>query len=192
MRKGLTSVLMIPLLLLAGCGEREARMEHSFTAFRDALIDTAGVTAHASLTADTGGAVADYELEIAYDGQETAVTVTEPALIAGVTAKAKWGESTIAYDGVMLGAGALDENGLTPVSAVPAMLEAMAGGYKELLWWDGELVAARLYVSETSRCTVWLDPDTSVPQYAEISSDGKRVISCTFTDWELSITPGGE
>ncbi len=190
MRKGLTSVLMIPLLLLAGCGEREARMEHSFTTFRDALIDTAGVTAHASLTADAGDTVADYELEVAYDGQETVVTITEPALIAGVTARGKWGESTLSYDGVILGAGALDEDGLTPVSAIPRMLEAMAGGYKELLWWDGELVAARLYVSETSRCTVWLDPETCVPQYAEISSDGKRVISCTFTDWEL--TPGGQ
>lgn len=185
MRKGLISVLMIPLLLFTGCGEREAEMEKSFTTLREGLIHAENLTAQVSVRTDTGETIGAYEMNLSYDGQETVVEITEPALIAGVTARTKWGESTITYDGVMLGAGALNEDGLTPGSAVPAMLEAMAGGYKELLWWDGDLVAARLYVSETSRCTVWLDPETATPQYAEISSDGRCVITCSFAQWEL-------
>ena len=188
MRKGIVSVLMIPLLLLGGCGEREAKLEKGFSSFRESLVAAESVTARADLTADYGGTVADYVLDVAYDGRSTRVTVVEPEIISGVTAEARWGETTIAYDGVMLGAGALDEDGLTPVSAIPAALAAMAGGYVELLWWDGEAIAARLYVSETARCTVWLDAATLAPTAAEISSNGRRVVTCAFADWTL--TPG--
>lgn len=188
MRKLIASVLMITLLLLPGCGAQEAATKRTFEDFRETLIHARSVTAHAALTADNGETVAGYALDVSYDGAETTLTVTEPALLAGVTARAKWGESTLAYGDVMLGAGPLDEDGLTPVSAVPAILETLAGGYEELLWRDGEYIAARLYISETSRCTVWLDPETSIPASAEISSDGRCVIRCTFTDWAL--TPG--
>ena len=184
------AVLMIPLLLLAGCGAQEAATKRTFASFREELIHAQSVTACAALTADSGESIAGYVLEVAYDGAETSLTITEPALLAGVTARVKWGESTLVYEDVMLGAGPLDKDGLTPVSAIPAILEAMAGGYEELIWRDGDYVAARLYVSETSRCTVWIDPETYVPVTAEISSDGQRVISCTFTNWAL--TPGGE
>ena len=69
------------------------------------------------------------------------------------------------YDGVMLGAGPLDGEGLTPVSAVPAILNAMAGGYMELIWREEDMIAARLYAGEESRCTVWLDGETLRVQY---------------------------
>lgn len=184
------AVLMIPLLLLAGCGEREAKLEKGFDDFREALIGAERVTVRAELTADYGGSAASYVLDAACDGTETTVTVVEPALIAGVTAAVKWGETSVVYDGVMLGAGPVDEDGLTPVSAVPSILAAMAGGYVELLWWDGDYIAARTYVSEASRCTVWLEADTLTPVSAEIACDGRRAITCVFTNWE--VLPGRE
>lgn len=184
----LAAVLMIPLLLLPGCGEREARLENGFSAFRESLLAARRVTARAELTADYGGAVEEYVLDVDWDGQETALTVSMPEQIAGVRARAKWGETTLEYGDVILGAGALDEDGLTPVSAVPAVLEAMAGGYVELLWWDGDYIAARLYVTDASRCTVWLEETTLTPVSAEIAAEGRRVITCSFTDW--AVTPG--
>jgi hypothetical protein len=86
----------------------------------------------------------------------------------------------------MLSAGALDEEGLTPVSAMPAIWKAMTGGYTELLWWEADQVAARLYVGENSVCTLWLEPDTLTPVTAEIASAGQTVLTCQFTAWEIS------
>ena len=80
----------------------------------------------------------------------------------------------------------LDEDGDTPVSAVPVMLEAMAGGHVELLWWDGDHIAARIYTGESSRCTVWLDAGSLTPVHAEIAADGRTVISCELTDWTMA------
>ena len=185
MRKAIVSVLMIPLLLLGGCGEREAALEKGFSAFRGALAGADALSAVVRLTADYGGTEADYVLELNCDGDETAVTVVEPALIAGVKASVKWGQTSVTYEGVMLGVSPLDEEGVTPVSALPVMLHAMAEGYTELLWWEGGYIAARLYAGETSACTVWIDGDTLTPVAAEISSAGVTVVTCRFSDWQL-------
>lgn len=185
MRKEIVSVLMIPLLLLVGCGEREAGPEDVFASFRDEILAAERLETEVRLTADFGGTVSEYTLSASSDGEETTVTVTEPALIAGVTAKARADDASLSYDGVMLGVGALDGEGTTPVSAAPVILRTMIGGYAELYWNDGSYAAARFYVGETTACTVWLDPGTRSPVAAEISSDGHTVITCRFTDWKI-------
>lgn len=185
-RRGILSVLMIPLLLLAGCGEREARLEKSFESFRESVIAASDVSLRADITADYGESVEHYVVAASYDGSETALEVLEPALIGGVRVTARWGDTELAYGDVMLGMGPLDEDGDTPVSAVPVMLEAMAGGHVELLWWDGEYIAARIYTGESSRCTVWLDAGSLTPVHAEIASDGRTVVSCELTDWTMA------
>lgn len=183
MRKVLASALMIPLLLLVGCGEREAEPEDAFASFREALNAAENMTASVRLTADFGGTASDYVLDISFDGDVTRVTVTEPELIAGVTATVQAGQTSLSYEGVMLGAGAVDDEGTTPLSSIPVILDAMRGGYAELYWRDGSYCAARFYAGETSACTVWIEPDTLTPVAAEIASDGATVISCRFTDW---------
>ena len=180
------AVLMIPLLLLAGCGEREARLEKKFDGFRETLLAASEVTLRASLTADYGENVEHYVVDAAYDGKQTALTVAEPALLGGVRVTARWGETELSYGSVVIGAGPLNEDGITPVSAVPVMLEAMAGGHAELIWRDGDSLAARLYAGEDSRCTVWLGEDDLTPFHAEISSGGRTVISCELSDWSVT------
>ena len=184
------AVLMIPLLLLAGCGEREARLEKSFAAFRESVAAAQRITVRGALTADYGETAESYVLDASYDGKQTTVEIVEPALIAGVKATARWGETEIEYGGVLLGTGALDEDGLTPVAAMPAIFEAMAGGYEELLWWDGDLVAARMYAGEDARCTVWLEAESLTPVHAEIASGGRTVISCDLADWIITNETG--
>jgi len=184
-RSHFAAALMIPLLLLAGCGEREARLEKDFTGFRESLNGASLVTVRGTLTADAGESVEESVIDASYDGKQTTVEVIEPALIACVKPTARWGETEIEYGGVLLGAGALDEEGLTPVSAMPAIFAAMAGGYVELLWWDGDSLAARMYAGEDSRCTVWLEAESLTPAHAEIASGGRTVISCELTDWRM-------
>ena len=183
MRKAVISALMMTLLLLTGCGEREARLEKGFEQLRQAVTVAQSITAQVELTADDGDTISDYTLALAYDGQETAVEILSPELIAGIRATALRGEVSVSYQGAILGAGALDEEGVTPVSALPVMLNAMASAYVELLWWEGDQIAARLYVGENSVLTLWLDGDTYAPVAGEIAAGGRRVITCRFTDW---------
>ena len=72
-----------------------------------------------------------------------------------------------------------------PLLLSMAIFAAMAGGYVELLWWDGGLVAARIYTGEDASCTVWIEAESLVPVHAEIASGGRTVISCELIDWHL-------
>lgn len=186
MRKGLVSVLMIPLLLFPGCGERKAALEEDFSSFRQSVTVAEKISATAELTADYGGTAQDYTLSLTCDGRETAVEILQPELLAGVRATAARGQTSVSYDGVMLGTGPLDEEGLTPASALPVILDAMASGYVELLWAEGGYLTARLYTGENSVCTLWLNEQTLTPASAEIASDGRTVIRCSFSNWEMS------
>lgn len=185
MRKLTPSVLMMTLLLLTGCGEREARLEQSFASFREAVTMAEHISATVELTVSSGSAAADYTLQVEYDGQTTELEILQPELLAGVKAVAKQGQAEIAYESVRLGAGPIDQDGLTPVSAVPAILDAMQSGYRELIWWEEPYIAARLHIGETSVLTLWLEEDTLTPVTAEIASGGLTVLTCTFTHWEI-------
>ena len=186
MRKAIVSALMMTLLLLPGCGEREARLEEGFGALRQAVTAAQSIRFQAALTADYGDVSEDYTLAASYDGQETVVEVLSPELIKGVKAHALRGETTVDFDGAILGAGPLDKEGLTAMSALPVMLDAMANAYVELLWWDGDYIAARLYVGETSVLTLWLDGQTCAPVAMEVASEGRTVIKGILTGWETS------
>ncbi len=185
MRKTAVSALMMILLLLPGCGTREARLEEGFNTLREAVTAAQSIRFRAAMTADYGDSVSEYTMSVAYDGQQTTVELLSPELLAGVKATALRGETGISYDGVILGAGPLDREGLTPVSAIPAMLEAMASGYVELLWWDGDAMAARLYVGENSVLTLWMDSAGPVPTAAEIAADGRTVVTLRLEGWEI-------
>ena len=50
---------------------------------------------------------------------------------------------------------------------------------------DGDYLAARLYVGESSVLTVWLDRDAVTPLAAEIASDGRTVVTMHITDWRM-------
>ena len=185
MRKFLISVLMIALLLLPGCGEREKKLETGFEAFREAVTLAESITAAAELTVSSGQTAADYAIALSYDGRRVDMTLLEPELLAGVTASVEKGETELSYGSVRLGAGPIDADGLTPVSALPAILEAMESGYVELLWWEGDYMAARLHIGDTSVLTLWLEGDTLTPVTAEIASGGLTVMTCKFTAWTI-------
>ena len=188
MRKRIISALMMTLLLLPGCGGREARLERAFDSLRQAVTAAQSITFQAAMTADYGDTAAEYALAVSYDRAVafTPAMILAPDIIAGVKATALRGETSVSYEGVILGAGPLDKEGTTPVSAVPVMLDALASAYVELLWWDGDYMAARFYVGESSVLTVWLDGDTMLPRAAEIACDGRTVVTMDITDWLLS------
>ena len=185
MRKAIACALMMTLLLLPGCGGREARLEEQFDALRGAVTAAESIRFQAAVTADRGESVAEYTMNAAYDGQQTSIELITPELLKGVKATALRGETSVSYDGVMLGAGPLDGEGLTPVSAIPVMLDAMANAYVELVWQEDDDLAARLYVGENSVLTLWVDGTSLAPTAAEIAADGRTVVTVRIEGWEI-------
>ena len=140
MRKALSCVLMITLLL-SGCraGSAGETPEEAALALREAYQAMAGWSAGVDISVCYSEAVFDFSLDAQWSREgETVLTVTAPELVAGITARVAPGETVLEYDGAGLSLGLLDGSGLTPVSAVTAIMAQIEQGYMAKCAWVGE------------------------------------------------------
>lgn len=193
MRKLLLCVPMMTLLLLSACkggaaGVSEA--EQLALTVRGEYLEQTAWTSAASVTADYGRRVYQYELTAACDGEETTLSLTAPETVAGMTAHLKNGAGSLEYEGMWVETGPLDGEGLSPVSAVPALLEAARSGYITACALDEGAGELRLDCGDPERqpgtgreVSLWFDADSHALRRGEINVDGVRVILCEFTDF---------
>ena len=140
MRKALSCVLMMTLLL-SGCkaGTAAETPEEAALALREEYQALSGWSATVDISVCYSEAVYDFTLDASWQREgETVLTVIAPELLAGITARVAEGETVLEYDGAGLSLGLLDGAGLTPVSAVPAIMEQIEKGYMAKCAWSGE------------------------------------------------------
>ena len=192
MRKGLLCVPMIALLLLSACaggGEGRQAAELALT-IRGEWLEESDCAASMDVTADYGQRVYQYEMDLLAEDGEVRLTLTAPDTVAGITARAVGNDSFLEYDGLVLETGPLDEAGLTPVAAVPALLEAIQTGYITACGLEENAGRLRVDCGDPEgtpgigrEITLWFNSDTHALEQGEIRSDGFRVISCAFHDF---------
>lgn len=191
-------------LLLTACGGGGGGSEAEELALqvRGEYLAMTGCSGTAVVTADYGQRVYRYELQFTADEQETVLNLTAPETVAGITARLSGEEgSLLEYDGAVLETGALNEDGLTPVSAIPALLTAVREGYLDCCTLEeGEGAAQlRLLIRDPEQqpgtgieTTLWFDGSSRRLCRGEISRDGFCIIQCEFSDFkaENSLNSG--
>ena len=190
MRKRLICVLMTTLLL-AGCGKAGvSEAEELALAIRGEYLAMDGCAAQAAITADYGQRVYRYEMAVAVSGEETVLTLSAPETAAGLTARMTGEENLLEFDGVSVETGPLDDTGLTPVSAVPALLEAARTGYITACALEEDGTVLRMDCGDPAgspgtgnETALWFDAATHTLRKGEMSVDGFRVILCEFSDF---------
>lgn len=191
MRKLMLCVLM--MTLLAGCskaGGNEA--EELALTIRGEYLAMERCTARASITADYGQRVYQYGLAVAVSGEETTLTLSAPETVAGLTARLSGAENLLEFDGVSVETGPLNGDGLTPVSAVPALLAAARSGYITACALEEDGSVLRVDCGDPqgtpgsgTETTLWFDADTHALVRGEVSVDGFRVILCEFEEFTM-------
>lgn len=192
MRKYLICVLMTALLL-TGCGQGGGNeAEELALTIRGEYLALDSCAAQAAVTADYGQRVYQYELAAAVNGEETVLTLSAPETVAGLTARITGEESRLEFDGVAVETGPLDENGLNPVSAIPALLGAARSGYITGCALEEEGTCLRVDCGDPSgspgsgtEMVLWFDAATHAIARGEISVDGFRVILCEFSEFTM-------
>lgn len=197
MRKLLTCVLMMTLLL-SGCkagGSGESPEELAGT-IREEYQNMAGWSAAADLTVDYGDKVFDFTMDVQWrrDG-ETVLTVTAPELLSGITARVAEKETVLEYDGAGLSLGALDGDGLTPVSAVTALMEHIDQGYMAQWTWTGpedSQLSIRYQDPEQAKnegteFLLTFDRTSHALLEAEVSSAGTTVLTVGFSNFTMEL-----
>jgi len=189
-RACMVCVLMISLLLTACGGKGNGTPMDRALMLRGTYLSADGCTARMQVTADYGQRVYTYAIDAQVVGGETVLTVREPSEIAGITARLRGGESFLEYDGAVLETGPLAEDGLTPISAAAALLEAARSGFIDSCGTEGE----NLYIlcrdpadppGAGRQIGLWFGPDGGLLR-GEVAVDGRRVICCKFENFTLN------
>ena len=197
MRAKLICTQMIALLLagiLCGCGGAEKETD-LILQLRADFLAMDGCTGTMDLTADYGQRVYDYTVEFSSSKQDgMTMVITAPESVAGITATIAKGQTSLEFDGVQLETGPLNEDGLAPLDALPAILTAIQSGYiaetsSERM---GETEVLRICCREPEKepgqgleTIVWFDQVQKTLLRGELRNDGFTVIQCQFSKFTL-------
>lgn len=193
MRRTVVCVLMTSLLLLTGCtgGGGVSEAEQEALLIRGEYLEKENFSAQAHVVADYGQRVYEYEFDVAVNGEDTRITVTAPETVAGISAHLEGDSSLLEYEDLVLETGPLDDDGLTPVSAVPDILEAVRSGFIRTCSYteDG---AVRVDCTDPEQApgqgkstALWFDRESHALLKSELSLDGYLMITCEFTDFTM-------
>ena len=191
----LLCVLMMTLLFTGCGGMGGSDAEETAVRLRGEYLQSAGCSGTVQLTADYGARVYRYELEFTQDGEETVLILTQPDSVSGITARLSGeSEAVLEYDGAVLETGPLNQEGLTPIGAVPAILEGLREGYLDTCeleeWETGSVLRVLIRdpeqpLGEGSELLVWLDANSGTLLRAELSQAGICVVQCEFSAWNM-------
>lgn len=198
-----TSIPMMTLLLtlaLCGCGSGESGNDLAL-ALRTDFLAMEGCAGSMEVTADYGERVYEYTVE--FSGNQTQgldLVLTAPEEVAGITAHVAQGQTALEFDGLVLETGPLNENGLSPLDALPTFLTAMQSGYiaetgEETM---DEQAFLRLTFREPEKpagkgleSVLWFEQETKTLRKGELRSDGRMVVRCDFSSFTL-VQPSAE
>lgn len=206
MKKRLCALMMTLVFPLAACGGKtgENQAEEALSRIRGQYLELTACSGHGELTADYGQRVYTYGLDFSWQREgETLLTLTAPELVAGTVAHIAAGETALEYDGVMLETGPLNEEGLSPVDALPALLRYAREGFAAECVLEEE--SSRLHVicrdpeeepGAGPEAQLWFDRSTGALLRGELSEAGVTVIQCEFSGFSMETadkeeTPAG-
>lgn len=190
MRKAMLFALMLTLLLTACGGEEKdpvGELQRQYAAVTAATME-ADITCHYD-EEDRA-----YTLLCAYTPESSTVTVLAPANLAGISATVENGTLSLSYDGISMDAGNYSAAAISPVAALPKLMEAAAKGYPTEQGEEavGERTCLRLACDlesdEGILYTTWFDQETLLPLRSEISADGATVFEVAWSKFEVTGT----
>ena len=129
------------------------------------------------------------------DGKST-VEVLEPETIAGIRAVLDGDGGRIEYEDICLNAGTLGSQHLSPAACLPGIISALRDGWlleENREKWK-EIPCVRMTFDQDGGhdgkivSTIWLKEEDGTPLRGEISTDGKKILTAEFTEFEFCDT----
>ena len=179
--KRLAWALLALCLLLSGCGRSAA--EERYEPFSQALRERHDLCLSAEIRAEYPDRSVQFLLRYEDDPPGCRVTAEEPAEIRGVTAHLNGAQSALGYDSVTLDTGPLDRFGLSPVTALPRLVEALREGHLDSAWEEDGMTVWSLVPDDGLTVQIWLD-DGMIPRRAELISQGRVAVFCEIREWK--------
>ena len=177
------------MLLLTACGGKEKDLAAELQG-QYACVEAA--TVEADITCHYEDEVRIYTLLCTYTPGSSMVTVISPEELSGISATVEAGMLTLSYEDISLDAGCYSAAAISPVAALPKLMEAAASGYvteecsEELDERSCLRLSCDLQDDTGVVYTTWFDQESILPLHSEISIDGAVVYDVTWNRFEVT------
>lgn len=179
--KRIYPLLLMLCIVLTGCQRRD--IESEFASFSEELSQRDTLSFTANIRAEYENKTARFTLGYEENAEGGTVTVLAPELIKGIKARVSPGSTSLEYDTVVLDTGALDNFGLSPLSSLPLMVQAMKNAHLDSFWEEDDLLVLQLEPDDGVKCTVWFAQGSMLPLRAEIASGERVTVFIEISDW---------
>ena len=161
------------------------------SAMSDELSESLSSVTHAEytakITANFPSRESSFVINYSHSPEGDRASVISPGEVAGVSYTVTDGGATLAFDDAILEIGKLSESGLSPFSCTGALIDVWkTGNFDEvssssMFGKDALLAISRKTENKTeTEYRTWFSKEDFLPLYAEIFSDGNRIIQCEF------------
>ena len=174
-------IVCLLLLPLSGCAARkEQKLLDDFSAALSRRQDVA-VVAQLRAVYDDGSF--DFRLQYREGPEGPEITVLSPQELEGLSVTLREDGSLLHYDQLHLETGDLDEEGLSPLTALPLLLESLRHPCAQSFRQEGDLLAVSLVPDDERQLDVYFEQETMTPRRAEMVSEGRLRIACEVESW---------
>ena len=179
-------VLMVTVLLLAGCGKQDDHLDRALSV-RERLLNANGCSFDAVITADYADKTYTFGMQCLFDKEgNLSFTVTAPQTIAGITGGIAINSGKLTFDDKVLAFSLLADGELSPVSAPWLLIKSLRGGYLQSGTSDEGLTHLTIddsYEADALKMELWLN-DAQLPAAAEIIWQGRRILTVTVDNFQ--------
>ena len=178
--KKLSLLVLTLCVIISGCGKKNVQAD--FEAFSQ-RVENSCISFTANIRAEYENKTARFTLGYEESGEGGTVTVLAPELIKGIKAHVSPGSTSLEYESIVLDTGALDNFGLSPLSSLPHLVQAMRRGHMDSFWEEDEALVLQLQSEDELKCTVWFKKEGMIPLRAELSSGGRVTVFVEIDHW---------
>lgn len=173
MRRAALLALMISLALLSGCANAQLS-EDKFGQWRQDFVSAPRRLIEAEVTAISEESETVFILRCESTALEDRVEVIAPEMLSKVSASVGGEENTLSYDGAVLALGGDAGERISPMMALPMLMDFLRESHFEGSWtetMDGaEVTVTELEDAQGRRLRLWQETDSMQPRFASIRS----------------------
>ena len=157
-------------------------------ALRSKLLQAAGCSFTAVITADYGKQISQFTLDCKADPKgNVAFTVAQPETISGITGLVSGEGGKLTFDDQVLAFELLADGQLSPVSAPWIFVKTLRGGYITSVGMDGDNLRSAIddsYADDALQLDIW-HGDGDLPIRADILWDSRRILSMEIKNFQI-------
>ena len=192
-----TCLSVLILLSLSGCVSNENNLEKSALKIQQMYSGLSEFETDVKFLCDSGQSILEYDCEFEYNKEYgQTLTIKNPDSLSGIVINSTGTSKdnlNISYGDTVLDFDVSAQLGTSPANFMPTFITTLTNSVSNDIWEETQgnqkLLVARYETNTNDKpmtSQIWLYKDTLLPMYAEVYTDGERVLQVFFSGFNAS------